>query len=413
MDKRTETTRGMISRQSELQTLRTNLEGEIAQLEKTLQEKRLALAEVLSETNTVEERLRTMSAEVKTTVADLEKLESEELKKSHECRTSLEALRLEESKVAEEEKSFAVEREELLGNLRDAESRVKDYSQRSAELLRQGSMSAIHDVVEKVCVLLKMREAHGPSFLARPLSAEKIDANAANSDEQRLVALLRTAESAVANLMVRRTALLAKVHDAADKLPVLEAMKRTAASARQFKEAQSKTEEIKKVQADRAAAEEELQSLEGQIDLAKKEVALREAELKQEMQRMSIHLKEFVKEYDKVLASAKDWLSNFKTANTVGVLVDDADIAMPLWESCIGLVDSFKAELDRAASLFNLKIEESPVSLQSSNNEKKEDPDPYEGRSRAELESLLATAIETEQYDECERLQELLDRAPK
>ncbi|RNF02690.1 hypothetical protein TraAM80_06212 [Trypanosoma rangeli] len=263
----------MLRQSEELQTLqgrisqeKMEVDAEIAVLEAKLATLRQKSAEKMAELEDVTSTLARMGAEQESMERDIDNFFNEEEKRIRGVTADMEQLQKESDVLRVEEEAFDTKRESMLSELENDVMRIEGYEQRR-RLLETVTLLDLQKYTNAVVELLQLRNAgRGVLFAAPSLTLSGAEAGEPQEEEEeeegeeeeeewpllhvsRLQKQLSTLNADDVTCEALVASLGAQLAEMRNNIPLLEAVKKSAATALRFKEAQLKADEIRRLTA--------------------------------------------------------------------------------------------------------------------------------------------------------------------
>lgn len=404
------------------------LDGEIRELEAKLQLKRRQSAEKKLHISELEDKLKIIMDDFTDTVTEVSKQLEDELAKRKDAQAIVDDFSQQEEVLIREQSRFQEDRDAMLLALDQNNHKIEHYSIIASELTNAVPSEVAAYVTSVVHEVLRAR-APGKTFLAQNPAATSSDATAAAGSPlaalKQLESKLRQLEQELQENQAKEASLTLRLQDIRKNIPLLEAAKKAAAQAKQFKEAQAKTLEIKTLGDECVICETGASEAASNIERLKEDIACTELSIEKERKKASASVATFARQYVGTLkqsnASREGAKPNFLRLEA-DVLVDCDD---DLSEACSALHQALFAEA--AALQFDPAtpiVEDEPSEADSPQRERKVEENveqnvpeeeaplsPEETRELIEtLEQELASAMEDENFELCDEIQSKLDK---
>jgi len=421
-------TKGLRQSLSVLVTEKDTLDAEIKELEAKLQQKRRLAAEKKMKIGELEEKLKIIMDDFAVTVDEVERQLRDEEKKRHNAQLAVDDLTEQEQLLLREQSDFAEERESMLRTLEQNSKKIERYSELAVELsgVAPDGISAYVDGV--LFSLLRARSA-GKTFLVESPHHDLAvaDSNSASSSTcaspvrvlTQLEASLRRCQKEQQLAQAEETSMKLRLQDIRKSIPLLEAAKKAAALSKQFKEAQQKTEELKKLLEESTVCEEGATQARKKIESIEDEIARLMVEIQAERQRVTRFMKTFLEEYQTALVSSASCVDSVE----LNILRDDTfdmesdalrtslkDLIVALEQEAQRLISTALPDASGRSTPEADSLCLASAGPPAANITEVSELGENEMREKiVALETLLAAAVDQEDYAQCEALQNEID----
>lgn len=419
-----EQTKGLRDTLSTTTKEKETLDNEIRDLEAKLQLKRRQSAEKKLQLSELSDKLKIIMDDFAETVDEVSRQLKDETLKRCDAQAVVDDITQQEEQLLREQKRFHEDRDGMLSSLQQNHAKIERYHVIAAEMATDVPLEISNYVKATVLGLFAAR-APGRSVLAANPSATAEGPLAAL---RQMEAKLRQLELDLQSNQATEASLTVRLQDSRKSLPLLEAAKKAAAQAKQFKEAQAKTEEIKRLGEDAAECEIGLQSARTSIESLKEDIACTHLSIERESKNAAASIAEFKNRYVSSLAQS----ARFRAATQLNVLRLDAEELTnddDLANACEALHHALTLEAstlptDGDAAVEDIIEEDTRVESETDDahpavvedNDAEVDPEEHEEISVEELQSKLAeaeeelaSAVEAENYELCDEIQSRID----
>ena len=450
VDKVSEQTKGLRGQRDEVAAQKDALETEISELEAKLAAKRRALASTKVELHSLNEKLAVITADHAETIGEVERQLDEERTRQSRHQADVDQLAHQQESVMNEEIALREEKARLAQQLAQNNDKIERYAG-YAKVLKANVVNEIDDFTAQTTASLLAKRQLGISILAPvPVGAvaslagssgEEESAGSPLSELNRVKNQLLQATQGVQKSRADESVIVLRQQEIAKNLPLLDAAKKSFAAAKQFKEAQAKSEEIKKLQEEAAHLTAQIAQVHEAVSAGEITVKELEKKLAVESSSAARKIESFVQEYRSVLQEVQARVERAPNVlqlseNELGYQPDDLQeaardlIATALEEFNKAMIACGQKPLDTSSAnskttAANPDTDASAVENEDDEVEEKvesaeESPESpsaaqatrSEDELRAELDELnleMERAIEQEDYAQCDALQLKID----
>lgn len=439
-----EQTKGMRQSHSALVGEKETLDAEIKELELKLQQKRRLSAEKKMKIGELEEKLKIIMDDFAVTVDEVQRQQRDEEAKRQNAQSIVDDLTQQEQMLLREQREFSEERDSMQRAMEQNSKKIEKFAELSTELSAVVPEEIAAYVEGALFSLLRARSA-GKAFLVEAphrgeISEVSFDGPSPVRVLTQLEATLQRCEKDQQIVRAHETAMNLRLQDIRKSIPLLEAAKKAAALSKQFKEAQLKTEELKRLHEESITCESAVaQSQERMTSIDADMVRLR-GEIQTERRRVAKFMQTFLEEYRSALGASSVCVSDATVSQKLNLTRDDDfDVQTDgLRTSLSFLIQSLEGEATRlisstespgpavdddsttakvrAASTcssnsqhHDVIVEDSTVEAEDSTVESLPVDDEAVREEIASLEAKLAAAMEDENYELCDAIQSSID----
>jgi hypothetical protein len=305
-----EQTSGLRSQREKLAEEKEQLDAEVKELAAKLELKRRQSADKKIQLASIDEKLKIILDEHSGTVKELELQLSAERRKQIDEQRVVDELTAQDHSLLNETRRLDEEKKDMLSQIVSNKEKVERY-EAVASAIREEFPAAL-STFKEVCVdrVLGLR-SNGRSLLAHSphrvsTSVEMSGGSPLFSSVHRCRAQLAEAKTEVQTAETRIGALELRIQEIHKNIPFLEAAKKAAALAKQFKEAQARTEDIKRHHEERCSCEAQLEQLHRLKEEWSARMTKLERDLEGELRVASQKAREFSSEYFAALMAARE-----------------------------------------------------------------------------------------------------------